>query len=219
MDSSGPVSRTQAAAAASSPGPSIRRIPPAAMGGRLSQRHAALPGNPPSGLSRRPRHGGPACGGMEEPGTSLSHGTPAENYTETGSDPGHQTCCPVDRRTAIAARPALSQVPGLARPAKTRGRLPGSPAMRRRPIFVGLDEKRQTLRDRAGRALRRGLEKDFSAVLAAVETPWSNGQVEGQINRLKTLKRQIFGRAGFPLLRARVLPYAPFDFTPVSQPP
>ncbi len=64
-----------------------------------------------------------------------------------------------------------------------------------------------------------GLEKDFSAVLAAVETPWSNGQVEGQINRLKTLKRQMFGRAGFPLLRARVLPYAPFDFTPVSQPP
>src|SRR5713101_8208087 len=94
------------------------------MGGRLSQRHAALPGNPPSGLSRRPRYGGPTCGGMEEPGTSLSHGTPAENYTETRSDPGHQTCCPVDRRTAIAARPALSQVPGLARPAKTRRRLP-----------------------------------------------------------------------------------------------
>src|SRR5712691_5009218 len=64
-----------------------------------------------------------------------------------------------------------------------------------------------------------GLQKDLSAVLAAVETPWSNGQVEGQINRLKTIKRQMYGRAGFPLLRARVLPYAPFDFTPVSQPP
>ena len=54
-----------------------------------------------------------------------------------------------------------------------------------------------------------GLQKDLSAVLAAVETPWSNGQVEGQINRLKTIKRQMYGRAGFPLLRARVLPYAP----------
>src|SRR5437879_11869401 len=97
MDSSGPVSRTEAAAAASFPGPSIRRIPPAAMGGRLSQRHAALPGNPPSRLSRRPRHGGPACGGMEEPGTSLSHGTPAENYTETRSDPGHET----DRKSVV----------------------------------------------------------------------------------------------------------------------
>ena len=54
-----------------------------------------------------------------------------------------------------------------------------------------------------------GLQKDFSAVAAAVETNWSNGQVEGQINRLKTLKRQMYGRAGFALLRARVLPYVP----------
>jgi transposase len=54
-----------------------------------------------------------------------------------------------------------------------------------------------------------GLQKDFPAVLAAVETCWSNGQVEGQINRLKALKRQMYGRAGFALLRARVLPYAP----------
>jgi transposase len=54
-----------------------------------------------------------------------------------------------------------------------------------------------------------GLQKDLSAVLAAVETPWSNGQVEGQVNRLKTIKRQMYGRAGFGLLRARVLPFAP----------
>jgi transposase len=54
-----------------------------------------------------------------------------------------------------------------------------------------------------------GLQKDSSAVAAAVDTPWSTGQVEGQINRLKTVKRQMFGRAGFELLRARVLPYSP----------
>ena len=54
-----------------------------------------------------------------------------------------------------------------------------------------------------------GLQKGFSAVAAAVETNWSNGQVEGQINRLKMLKRQMYGRAGFALLRARVLPYVP----------
>lgn len=59
-----------------------------------------------------------------------------------------------------------------------------------------------------------GLERDFSAVLAAVETGWSNGQVEGQINRLKTLKRQMYGRAGFTLLRARVLPYEPLPIGP-----
>src|SRR5712691_8320958 len=54
-----------------------------------------------------------------------------------------------------------------------------------------------------------GLQKDISAVAAAVDTPWSTGQVEGQINRLKTVKRQMYGRAGFELLRARVLPYLP----------
>ena len=52
-----------------------------------------------------------------------------------------------------------------------------------------------------------GLQKDMAAVSAAVESPWSNGQVEGQINRLKTIKRQMYGRAGLPLLKARVLPY------------
>ena len=54
-----------------------------------------------------------------------------------------------------------------------------------------------------------GLQKDISAVAAAVTTSWSNGQVEGQINRLKMIKRQMYGRAGFDLLRARVLPYSP----------
>ena len=54
-----------------------------------------------------------------------------------------------------------------------------------------------------------GLQKDISAVSAAVDTSWSTGQVEGQINRLKTIKRQMYGRADFALLRARVLPYWP----------
>jgi transposase len=54
-----------------------------------------------------------------------------------------------------------------------------------------------------------GLQKDISAVSAAVDTSWSTGQVEGQINRLKMIKRQMYGRAGFELLRARVLPYSP----------
>lgn len=51
-----------------------------------------------------------------------------------------------------------------------------------------------------------GLQKDILAITAAVETKWSSGQVEGQVNRLKTIKRQMYGRAGFDLLRARVLP-------------
>lgn len=54
-----------------------------------------------------------------------------------------------------------------------------------------------------------GLLRDAKAVTAAVDLPWSNGQVEGQIHRLKLVKRQMYGRAKFNLLRTRVLPYVP----------
>ena len=50
-----------------------------------------------------------------------------------------------------------------------------------------------------------GLGRDYAAVRAALDEPWSSGQAEGQINRLKMLKRQMYGRAGFELLRKRVL--------------
>jgi transposase len=52
----------------------------------------------------------------------------------------------------------------------------------------------------------RVLHRDIDAVFNAIELPWSNGQTEGQINRLKTLKRAMYGRAGRELLRARMLP-------------
>jgi transposase len=52
-----------------------------------------------------------------------------------------------------------------------------------------------------------GVQRDYEAVVAAVEQTWSNGQVEGQIHRLKLLKRQMYGRSGFALLRRRVLPF------------
>jgi transposase len=51
-----------------------------------------------------------------------------------------------------------------------------------------------------------GLQRDWEAVLAGLRLEWSTGPVEGQINRLKMLKRQMYGRAGVSLLRARVLP-------------
>ena len=50
-----------------------------------------------------------------------------------------------------------------------------------------------------------GLEQDGAAVRAALTMPWNNGQTEGQVTRLKLLKRQTYGRAGFDLLRRRVL--------------
>ena len=49
------------------------------------------------------------------------------------------------------------------------------------------------------------LEQDLVAVESGISLSWSNGQVEGQVNRLKVLKRQMYGRGSFALLRARVL--------------
>ena len=49
------------------------------------------------------------------------------------------------------------------------------------------------------------LQQDYDAVKASLVYDWSNGQVEGQVNRLKTIKRQMYGRANFDLLRQRVL--------------
>lgn len=54
-------------------------------------------------------------------------------------------------------------------------------------------------------ALSISLRRDRDAVLAAILFPWSNGQVEGQVNRPKLMKRLMYGRANFPLLRRRVL--------------
>jgi transposase len=83
--------------------------------------------------------------------------------------------------------------------------------------FAELIRKRSqgTLSDWLGRGeaslnpeLRRfaeGIRRDVSAMRAAVTQRWSNGLVEGHINRLETAKRQMYGRAGFVLLRARVV--------------
>lgn len=50
-----------------------------------------------------------------------------------------------------------------------------------------------------------GIDEDRAAVEAALQYEWSQGQVEGQVNRLKLIKRQMYGRAKFDLLRARVV--------------
>jgi transposase len=55
------------------------------------------------------------------------------------------------------------------------------------------------------KSFAQGIRRDYAAVRAAFSSPWSNGQVEAQVNRLKLIKRQMFGRAQFDLLRLRVL--------------
>jgi transposase len=54
-------------------------------------------------------------------------------------------------------------------------------------------------------SLATGISRDIKAFRAAITEPWSTGQVEGQINRLKTIKRQMYGRSGCTLLRSRLL--------------
>jgi transposase len=49
------------------------------------------------------------------------------------------------------------------------------------------------------------LRQDEAAVVAGLQLPWSQGQIEGQTNRLKTIKRTMYGRAGFDLLKQRIL--------------
>jgi transposase len=49
------------------------------------------------------------------------------------------------------------------------------------------------------------MTKDKAAVAAAIASPWSNGQTEGQICKLKLVKRQMYGRGKIDLLQARVI--------------
>jgi transposase len=56
------------------------------------------------------------------------------------------------------------------------------------------------------KSFAKSLLQDYAAVGEALTSEYSNGQVEGQVNRLKLIKRSMYGRARFDLLRARVLP-------------
>ncbi|WP_327426022.1 transposase [Streptomyces sp. NBC_01236] len=55
------------------------------------------------------------------------------------------------------------------------------------------------------RQFAQHLERDLDAVVAGLTQPWNSGVVEGHVNRIKMLRRQMFGRAGFELLRKGVL--------------
>jgi transposase len=92
-------------------------------------------------------------------------------------------------------------------------------AMRFRGILRGGDVEKLTawLHD-ADRSALYGIRRfvhtlrhDLAAVRNAITESWSNGQTEGQINRLKMLKRAMYGRAGIDLLRARMIPLSPIQ--------
>jgi transposase len=55
------------------------------------------------------------------------------------------------------------------------------------------------------RSLASGIRNDIQAVINGLTLPYSSGKVEGTVNKIKTIKRQMYGRASFGLLRKRVI--------------
>lgn len=55
------------------------------------------------------------------------------------------------------------------------------------------------------RTFAASLRRDYEAIAAALDFPWSSGHVEGQVTKIKLRKREMFGRGSFDLLRRRVL--------------
>jgi transposase len=110
-----------------------------------------------------------------------------------------RTLSPPDQAFAVRL---LQEVPGLATVVDAAKRL--AAVLRRRSDETLAD----VLAAAEGTQLAgfvAELRKDVSAVEAALTLPWTTSPAEGQIGRIKMIKRTMYGRAGFELLRARVL--------------
>ncbi|MER8073653.1 transposase [Streptomyces sp. NPDC094034] len=91
--------------------------------------------------------------------------------------------------------------------------MPARRALRRdpRPPPEGREKLEQWIHDAEQsqhpelRRFASGLRKDWDAVMAGLTLHWNSGAVEGHVNRIKMLKRQMLGRANHDLLRKRVL--------------
>jgi transposase len=77
--------------------------------------------------------------------------------------------------------------------------------MIRKKSLVDLDPWLERARPNLVASFANGVAKDRPAVSAAITLPWLNGQTEGQITKLKLVKRQMYGRGKIDLLQARVI--------------
>jgi transposase len=109
--------------------------------------------------------------------------------------PGEQ----VYRATLLDENPAIREAQQLAADFGALVRAKDHPA-----LATWLD-RAETSAQSEVRSFATGLRRDHVAVEPAITSIWSNGQTEGQVNRLKALKRQMFGRAKLDLLRTRFL--------------
>ena len=78
-------------------------------------------------------------------------------------------------------------------------------AMVRKKSLADLEPWLEQARSSLVASFANGVIKDKAAVSAAITSPWSNGQTEGQITKLKLVKRQMYGRAKLDLLQARLI--------------
>jgi transposase len=78
-------------------------------------------------------------------------------------------------------------------------------ALIRRKSLADLDPWLERAKSSLVASFANGVTKDKAAVSAAISSPWSNGQTEGQITKLKLVKRQMYGRGKLDLLQARVI--------------
>ena len=78
-------------------------------------------------------------------------------------------------------------------------------AMIRKKLVNELEPWIERARSSLVASFANGIVKDLAAVTAAITSPWSNGQTEGQITKLKLVKRQMYGRGKIDLLQARVI--------------
>lgn len=78
-------------------------------------------------------------------------------------------------------------------------------AMIREKSLAGLEPWLERARSSLVASFANGVIKDQAAVSAAITSTWSNGQMEGQIPKLKLVKRQVYGSGKLDLLQARVI--------------
>jgi transposase len=78
-------------------------------------------------------------------------------------------------------------------------------AMIRKKSLADLDTWLERARSGLVASFANGVVRDRAAVSAAISSPWSNGQTEGQITKLKLVKRQMYGRGKIDLLQAGVI--------------
>jgi transposase len=128
------------------------------------------------------------------------------NLADCGCGALHQAAWNVDHQSSGKSRCNEKGLAGVRDNASTRQRfrgMLGSKSVGKLGAWLR-DAQKSGLY--AMQRFARTAQRDIDAVRNAITEPWSNGQTEGQINRLKALKRTMYGRAGPELLRARLLP-------------